>query len=37
MKRNCFGVSVQILWGVVQKELPLLKNQIQQILKNLNA
>jgi uncharacterized protein with HEPN domain len=27
-----FGVSVQILWGVVQKELPKLKIQIQQIL-----
>jgi uncharacterized protein with HEPN domain len=26
-----FGVSVQILWGVVQKELPKLKIQIQQI------
>jgi len=27
-----FGVSVQILWGVVQKELPKLKIQLQQIL-----
>jgi uncharacterized protein with HEPN domain len=27
-----FGVSVQILWGVGQKELPKLKIQIQQIL-----
>jgi uncharacterized protein with HEPN domain len=27
-----FGVSIQILWGLVQKELPKLKIQIQQIL-----
>ena len=27
-----FGVSVQILWGVAQKELPKLKIQVQQIL-----
>jgi len=27
-----FGVSVQILWGVVQKELPKLKIQLHQIL-----
>jgi uncharacterized protein with HEPN domain len=27
-----FGVSVQILWGVIQKELPILKIQIEQIL-----
>ena len=31
-----FGVSVQILWGVVQKELPILKIQIQQILNDLD-
>ncbi len=30
-----FGVSVQILWGVVQKELPILKTQMQQILADL--
>lgn len=27
-----FGVSTQILWGVVQKELPILKGQIEKIL-----
>lgn len=27
-----FGVSTQIVWGVVQKELPTLKIQIQKIL-----
>jgi len=31
-----FGVSIQIVWGVVQKELPPLKIQIEQILKELN-
>ncbi len=30
-----FGVSVQILWGVVQKELPTLKLQIQKIVSEL--
>lgn len=29
-----FGVSIQIVWGVVQKELPLLKIQIKQILQD---
>lgn len=32
-----FGVSVQILWGVVQKELPTLKTQIQQISNELES
>jgi uncharacterized protein with HEPN domain len=31
-----FGVSVQILWGVVIKELPVLKNQIYEIIVNLD-
>ncbi len=31
-----FGVSIQILWGVVQKELPTLKIQMQQILSELD-
>ncbi|MFN3380024.1 MAG: DUF86 domain-containing protein [Runella zeae] len=31
-----FGISIQILWGVVQKELPILKVQIQQIIKDLS-
>jgi uncharacterized protein with HEPN domain len=30
-----FGVSVQILWGVIQKELPVLKIQIQKIIQEL--
>ena len=30
-----FGVSTQILWGLVQKELPILKIQITAILKEL--
>lgn len=29
-----FGVSRQIVWGVVQKELPILKQQLLTILKN---
>lgn len=29
-----FGVSTQILWGVVQKELPVLKAQIEGIIQN---
>lgn len=31
-----FGVSTQILWGVVQKELPTLKEQIDRILRILS-
>jgi uncharacterized protein with HEPN domain len=31
-----FGVSIQILWGVVQKELPGLKIQIQKIVNEYN-
>lgn len=31
-----FGVSNQILWGVIQKELPVLKVQITRILHGLN-
>ncbi|MFN4144499.1 MAG: DUF86 domain-containing protein [Runella sp.] len=31
-----FGVSTQILWGVVQKELPILKQQIQVIVEYVN-
>lgn len=31
-----FGVSVQIVWGVVQKELPALKQQIMTILNDLD-
>ena len=30
-----FGVSVQVVWGVVLKELPLLKVQMQQMLNDL--
>jgi uncharacterized protein with HEPN domain len=30
-----FGVSFQILWGVVEKELPLLKIQMMTILKEI--
>ena len=30
-----FGVSIQILWGVIQKELPVLKIQIQKIIQEL--
>lgn len=32
-----FGVSVQILWGVIQKELPVLESQISQILKEITG
>ncbi|GLU56339.1 HepT-like ribonuclease domain-containing protein [Dyadobacter frigoris] len=31
-----FGVSTQILWGVVRKELPTLKLQIQNAIDHLN-
>jgi uncharacterized protein with HEPN domain len=31
-----FGVSLQILWGVVQKELPTLKIQMKKILSEIN-
>lgn len=34
--REYFGVSIQILWGVVQKELPVLKLQVQNILRELS-
>ncbi|WP_159475344.1 DUF86 domain-containing protein [Dyadobacter sp. 3J3] len=30
-----FGVSTQILWGVVRKELPILKIQIQMVIDQL--
>lgn len=30
-----FGVSIQLLWGVIQKELPVLKIQIFRILNNI--
>ena len=32
-----FGVSVQIVWGVVQKELPVLKQQVLSIVDALGA
>jgi uncharacterized protein with HEPN domain len=30
-----FGVSVQILWGVVHRELPILKSQVELILQEI--
>lgn len=30
-----FGVDLEILWGVVKKDLPFLKPLIQKILKNM--
>ncbi len=32
-----FGVSTQILWGLIQKELPVLKSQIEKILSSFQA
>jgi uncharacterized protein with HEPN domain len=31
-----FGVDLDIVWRVIQKDLPILKKQIQEIIKELN-